>query len=89
MEGMHILSMVLCLIVIVGAINWLVYAFDGRRGLVNRVLGHEDEKELTMAEKVVYVLVGVSGILLLVFKVLALTQGGKVSYGMGCNYFDE
>lgn len=86
---MRMLSMVLCFVVIVGALNWLVYALDGGQGFVKRLLGHKDETKMSYSEKVVYLLVGVSGVALLLLKVLALSQGNTMSYGMGCNYFDD
>lgn len=72
---MHVLKLVLTLIVVIGAINWLVYAFDSKRGLVHRVLGNKDDT-MSKSEKAVYILVGLSGIALLVLKSYWIYQHG-------------
>lgn len=64
---LQVLKLVLCLIVIVGAVNWLVYAFDSKRGLVHRALGNRDDT-MSKSERAVYVLVGLAGVALLVLK---------------------
>lgn len=71
---------VLSLVVIIGAVNWLVYALDGGEGLVKRVLGNQEEK-VSKEEKFVYVLVGLAGLALVYFKVM---QGqNKLASAMG------
>ena len=66
----NVLTTILLLIVIIGALNWLFYANDGH-GLVNQFLGNKDGS-MSKVEKITYMVIGISAIVLLVLKIACI-----------------
>lgn len=66
----NIIMTILLLIVIIGSINWLFYANDNR-GLVNQLIGNKDGS-MSKAEKITYMVIGISAIILLVLKIACI-----------------
>lgn len=73
---MHkLLGFILTIVVIVGAINWLTEGLTPGKNLVHRLVGNEDGTQ-SKIEKGVYVLVGLSGLVLLGMKLKWAYEGG-------------
>jgi uncharacterized membrane protein YuzA (DUF378 family) len=75
--------LVLALLVIVGALNWLLVGLDEKYNLVHRLLGNADGT-MSNAERAVYILVGLAGLVLLGMKLF-----GKTCCGCGCEKCGE
>jgi uncharacterized membrane protein YuzA (DUF378 family) len=65
MEGEKVLSLILTAIIVIGAINWLAVAINPKYNLVKMALGDVSKLDQnSTGERVVYALVGISGLAL-------------------------
>jgi uncharacterized membrane protein YuzA (DUF378 family) len=61
--------LVLCVLVLVGALNWLLVAINKDYNLVHKLLGNEDGSA-SNSERGVYALVGLSALVIIALRLL-------------------